>query len=169
MKVANEKEVKLGKEVELYLPYQRTNVYNQEHIKLNSREIVYPNRGRAIVKSDETKLTIEVAGAKLTYPAEPEIESGEYEFIFKQDKLLPLYNKKMLKQGLENPEMDNPHNKIKVSAYDEDVLGSKLLAYVEVKGFENYASFVIDNKFSVYKNPKFELYVPRDAFELKSL
>ena len=169
MKVPNEKEVKLGKEVELYLPYLRINVYNQEHIKLNSRELVYPNRGRAIVKSDETKLTIEVAGAKLTYPAEPEIESGEYEFIFKQDKLLPLYNKKMLKQGLENPEMDNPHNKIKVSAYDEDVLGSKLLAYVEVKGFENYASFVIDNKFSVYKNPKFELYVPRDAFELKSL
>ena len=53
-----------------------------------------------------------------------------------------------------------------VSAYDEDVLGTKLLAYVQVNGMEKYASFVMDNKFSVYKMPKFELYVPEDGFEL---
>ena len=72
----------------------------------------------------------------------------------------------MLKAGLENPEMENPKNKIKVSAYDEDVLGSKLLVYVQVANFEFYSSFVLDNNFSVYKLPKFEMYVPRDAFEL---
>ena len=62
--------------------------------------------------------------------------------------------------------MDNPKNKIKVSAYDEDVLGDKLLVYVQVKDFDYYASFVIENNFSVYKMPKFDLYVPREAFEL---
>ena len=69
---------------------------------------------------------------------------------------------------LVNPEMVAP-NKIKVSAYDEDVLGDKLLVYVQVPGFETYASFMIDNNFSVYKMPKFEMYVPEDAFTLKKL
>ena len=72
----------------------------------------------------------------------------------------------MIKKGFENPVFDNPTNKIFVSAYDEDILGSKLLTYVEVAGLEYYASFIVDNKFSVYKMPKFELYVPRDGFEL---
>ena len=66
----------------------------------------------------------------------------------------------------ENPEMDNPRNKIKVSAYDEDVLGDKLAAYVQIKDFELYSTFVVKNNFSVYKMPKFELYVPEDGFEL---
>ena len=72
----------------------------------------------------------------------------------------------MLKKGLVNPEMDNPKNVIKVSAYDEDILGKKLLVYVEVAGFESYASFVIENNFSVYKMPKFEMFVPEDGFVL---
>ena len=72
----------------------------------------------------------------------------------------------MLKKGYQNPEMDNPKNVIKVSAYDEDVLGSKLLVYVQVENLEKYASFVIDNNFSVYKMPKFSMYVPEDGFEL---
>ena len=72
----------------------------------------------------------------------------------------------MLKSGHQNPEVEDLYNKIKVSAYDEDVLGSKLLTYVEVAGFENYASFVIENNFSVYKMPKFYLYVPYDGFTL---
>ena len=72
----------------------------------------------------------------------------------------------MKKNNLQNPEMDNPKNKIKVSAYDEDLLGGKLLVYVQVNDFENYCSFVVENNFSVYKMPKFEMYVPREAFEL---
>ena len=63
--------------------------------------------------------------------------------------------------------MSNPHNKIKVSAYDEDVLGHKLLIYVAIKGFEKWGSFVVDNNFSVYKMPKFDMYVPEDGFILK--
>ena len=74
----------------------------------------------------------------------------------------------MLKKDYVNPEMDNPKNKIKVSAYDEDVLGSKLLVYVAVNGAEKYCSFVINNNFSVYKLPKFEMYVPQEAIELKA-
>ena len=81
---------------------------------------------------------------------------------------MPLFTNKMIKKmGYENPVMDNPSNIIKVSAYDEDVLGNKVLAYVQVKGFENYCSFIMNNNFSVYKMPKFSLYVPREALILK--
>ena len=166
MKVPNEEKVALGKEVELYLPYQRIAVYDKDHNKANSREVVFENRSSVTIKNKNGKMLISVAGTTLEYDSDPNITDGEYDIIFKQDKLMPIFTKKMVKKGLVNPEMDNPKNKIKVSAYDEDVLGSKLLAYVQVQGFQNYASFVFENNFSVYKMPKFEMFVPKDGFEL---
>ncbi len=167
LKMRNEEEVKLGQEVELYIPYQRINVYDEEHNKLNSREVVYPNIVNGTVKNNKDSMVIKLGDASLVYPSEG-LEDGEYEITIKQDALKPLFTKKMLKKGgYENPAMDNASNVLKVSAYDEDVLGSKLLAYVAVNGFEHYASFVMDNNFSVYKMPKFSLYVPREALILK--
>ena len=166
LKMRNEEQVKLGQEVELYIPYQRINVYDEEHNKLNSREVVYPNIVNGTVKNNKDSMVIKLGDASLVYPSEG-LEDGEYEITIKQDALKPLFTKKMLKKGFENPEMDNASNVLKVSAYDEDVLGSKLLAYVAINGFEHYASFVVDNNFSVYKMPKFSLYVPREALVLK--
>ena len=168
MKVLNDVKVDLGKEVDLYLPYQRLSVYDLDHNKVNSRELVYPNLINANVSISGDEMKIKFAGNTLTYPRDENIKEGEYLLRLKQDKLLPLFNKKMLKQGHMNPSMDNPNNKISVSAYDEDVLGSKLLAYVEVGGFEHYCSFVMENNFSVYKMSKFDLYVPSDGFVLTS-
>ena len=72
-----------------------------------------------------------------------------------------------------NPELKQPvmetNSRIKVSAYDEDVLGDKLLIYVQIGNFDIYSSFVVDNNFSVYKMPKFEIYVPKNAFTLKPI
>ena len=167
LKVKNEEKVELGKELTLYFPYQRLNVYDQDHNKLNSREVVYQNSAIAQVKNSNGRMEIRVGKAVLIYPENPNYPDGLYEITFKQDKLMPLFTKKMLKKGYENPYMDDPKNIIKVSAYDEDVLGTKLLAYVQVEGFENYASFVMENNFSVYKMPKFSMYVPEDGFELK--
>ena len=167
LKVKNEEKVELGKEPTLYFPYQRLNVYDQDHNKLNSREVVYPNSAIAQVKNSNGRMEIRAGKAVLIYPENPNYPDGLYEITFKQDKLMPLFTKKMLKKGYENPYMDDPRNIIKVSAYDEDVLGTKLLAYVQVEGFENYASFVMKNNFSVYKMPKFSMYVPEDGFELK--
>ena len=170
MKVANGEKVTLGKEVELYFPYRRLKIYDQNHNKINSRELIKPNEGIANIKIVNDMMKISVGGVTLSYPNKDNLEDGQYRITFKQDKLLPIYSKKMLKANdkLANPEMNAP-NKIKVSAYDEDVLGDKLLVYVQVPGFETYASFMIDNNFSVYKMPKFEMYVPEDAFTLKKL
>ena len=166
VKFKNDEKVALGKEIDLYFPYLKLNVYDKEHNKLNSREVVYPNKGHATVSVANGQMKVNVAGATLTYPEDPNIPAGEYEITFKQDKLLTIYNKKMIKAGHTNPEVEDINNVIKVSAYDEDVLGSKLLVYVAVNGLENYASFVVKNDFSVYKMPKFNLYVPYDGFVL---
>ena len=166
IKINNDEAVSLGKVVDLYLPYQRINVYDNDHNKLNSREAIFPNEGTAVVSRKNGQMLIKVAGTTLSYEDDPNVADGECKIIFKQDKLQPIFPRKMLKNGLDNPVMDNPNNKIKVSAYDEDVLGSKLLAYVQVVGFGVYSSFVLNNNFSVYKLPKFELYVPREGFEL---
>ena len=167
MKMRNDEKVDLGKQISLYLPYQRIKLYNKDHNKINSREVLFPNVGTAMVKNVKGEIKVTVGGTTLTYPAE-DIEDGEYEIEFKQDKLVPIYTKKMLKKStlLQNKFTEKPKNKIKVYAYDEDVLGSKLLTYVAIKGFENYSSFVVDNEFSVYKMPKFDMYVPREAFTL---
>lgn len=166
LKVKKNAHPKLGDEVEIYLPYAKVVIRDEENNRLNSREVLYPNKFDARVSKKNGQMMISVAGTTLTYADKEDIEEGEYDLIFKQDKLKPLFNKKLLKSGLKNPEMSNPHNVIKVAAYDEDVLGKKILAYVAVSGSENYASFVLDNNFSVYKMPKFSLYVPEDAFTL---
>ena len=166
VKFKNDEKVPLGKDVDLYLPYQRLNVYDKDHNKLNSREVIYPNKAQAVVSVANGLMKVNVAGTTLVYPEDPNVPAGQYEITFKQDKLLPIFSSKMLKAGHVNPEAEDINNRIKVSAYDEDVLGSKLLAYVEVAGFDNYASFVIENNFSVYKMPKFSLYVPYDGFVL---
>ncbi len=167
IKMANDQEVKLGKEVTLYLPYRRLNVYDVDHNKTNSREDIFENRGEAIVNNVNGQMHVKVGGATLVYPENPDYPNGKYDIVFKQDKLVPIFNRKMLKNSdRENPEMDNPKNKIKVYAYDEDVLGDKIATYVQVEGFDYYATFVMKNNFSVYKMPKFELYVPQDGFVL---
>ena len=165
MKVRNDEKVTLDQFVHLYLPYQRIFIYDKDNNKVKSREVVHPNVTIAEVRNNNGMMNIRVAGTTLSYPSE-NVPDGLYNLNFKQDKLIPIFTKKMVKKGFENPVFDNPSNKIFVSAYDEDILGSKLLTYVEVAGLEYYASFVVDNKFSVYKMPKFELYVPRDGFEL---
>ena len=168
LKMANDEKVNLGKEVTLYLPYSRINVYDADHNKTNSREAVFKNRGEAVVSRSNGQMNIKVGGAVLSYPDNPEYPDGKYDIIFKQDKLVPIFNRKMLKNSdRENPEMDNAKNRIKVYAYDEDVLGDKIAAYVQVKDFEVYSTFVLKNNFSVYKMPKFELYVPEDGFILE--
>ena len=170
IKVANGEKVEIGKEVELYFPYARIKLYDQEHNKINSREVVYSNTGVAFVKNVGDMMKINVGGTTLTYPNKKNYADGQYEITFKQDKLVPIFSNKMLKNNdkLENPVMELP-NKIKVSAYDEDVLGDKLLIYVQIPGCGLYSSLVVKNNFSVYKMPKFEMYVPEDAFELKAV
>ena len=166
LKMKNDEKVPLGKKVDLYLPLNRVSIYDKNHNKANAREVVFLNSGSATVTNSKGKMTIKTSCGTLVYPEDPKYPDGKYQIIFKQDKLLPLFPKKMLKKGYQNPEVEDLSNKINASAYDEEVLGDTILAYVQLAGFENYASFVLKNNFSVYKLPKFQLYVPEDGFTL---
>ena len=166
MKIANDESAPLGEEVTLYLPYSRINVRDENHNKLNSREVLYENKANVNVTIKNDNMIISGPSFTLVYPYESNVSDGQYQLVFKQDLLQPIFPRKMLKKGYENPLMKNPKNVLKVSAYDEDVLGDKLLVYVQAKGVDGYFSFVLKNNFSVYKLPKFDLYVPREAFDL---
>ena len=167
LKMKNDEKVDLGKEVALYIPTDKIKLYDAAHNKINSRESVeFKNEFKANISNVKGNMVIKYAGGQLVYPEESDIANGEYTVRIKQDKVSVIFNKKMAKNGCVNPEMENPKNRVKVSAYDEDVLGDKLLVYVDIKGMDKYASFVVDNNFSVYKMPKFELYIPREALEI---
>ena len=165
LKMRNEDKAEIGKTVDLYIAAPKAKVYDKDHNKAISRETFFPNEGKAIVEIKKGFAHIYVGNHTLVYPDDKRFQPGEYTIKFNQDKLIPVFNRKMLKLGYENDE-NIDRNRIKVSAYDEDVLGDKLLVYVELPGFDNYLSFVVKNNFSVYKMPKFEMCVPIDGFTL---
>ena len=167
MKVKNDEKVDLGKKVTLYLPLSKVSIYDVDRNKADAKEEIFRNSAVAQVSNKPNALVIKACGTTLTYPQESvKYPDGEYLITFKQDKLMPLFPKKMVKKGYQNPDVEDIKNNIAVSAYDEEVLGNKLLVYVQVQGVDKYASFVMNNNFSVYKLPKFHLYVPEDGFVL---
>ena len=78
MKVRNGETITLGKEVELYIPYQKITIYEEEHNKANSREVLFENRGPAKVEVKGDQMIIKTAGATLTYPASEKYPAGDY-------------------------------------------------------------------------------------------
>ena len=166
-KVKNSEKVTLGKEVTLYLPVERIKIYDSKHNKWNSREIVYEDKFMAHVEQKGENIVISTPFGTFTYPNDTKLASGEYEMSLSQEGLTPIFNKKMVKQGFKNnPEILANKNRIKVSAYDEDGLGEMNSIFVKVKGLPNYATFVVENNFSVYKMPEFEMAVPFEAFKI---
>jgi len=53
---------------------------------------------------------------------------------------------------------------IKVSAYDEDKTGEKNAIFVKIDGFEGYVTLVVENNFTVYEMPEFEIYLDENSF-----
>ena len=58
-------------------------------------------------------------------------------------------------------------NLITFTAYDEDKSSSKNFIYGVVKGVENYATFHVENNFSVYAMDKFKIHIPPESIILK--
>ena len=65
----------------------------------------------------------------------------------------------------QNPELKK--NLITFIAYDEDKSSNKNFIYGVVKGMENYATFHVENNFSVYAMDKFKIHIPEDSIILK--
>ena len=94
------------------------------------------------------------------------VPDGEHTIVLKEDKVRPILNKKQCKaSGYVNGVYDKERT-ISVSAYDEDQLGKRNAAFLAVSGFDHYLTFLLDGAFSVYKAPKFALYLEDGAIAI---
>jgi ABC-type sugar transport system ATPase subunit len=153
---------KEGDEVSAYVPESALTLRNAIGDKLLSREIVYDNVVKAAIKTNGSESIVSFAHTHLHLPALG-VADGEHEIRIDENKVVPIFSKKQCKSlGKKNPEFD-PKKTIRVSAYDEDPLGSMNTLFVKIEGFANYATFVVPNDFSVYKAPKFRLLLQEGA------
>ncbi|MBR4377778.1 MAG: sn-glycerol-3-phosphate ABC transporter ATP-binding protein UgpC [Bacilli bacterium] len=72
-----------------------------------------------------------------------------------------------LREELFTPRPELKKNLITFTAYDEDKSSNKNFIYGVVKGIENYATFHVENNFSVYAMDKFKIHIPGDSIILK--
>ena len=72
-----------------------------------------------------------------------------------------------LREELFAPKPELKKNLITFTAYDEDKSSNKNFIYGVVKGMENYATFHVENNFSVYAMDRFKIHIPEDSIILK--
>ena len=84
------------------------------------------------------------------------------ERIMKKSEYLAKLREELFAQ---NPELKK--NLITFTAYDEDKSSNKNFIYGVVKGIENYATFHVENNFSVYAMDKFKIHIPANSIILK--
>ena len=61
------------------------------------------------------------------------------------------------------------NNLITFTAYDEDKSKNKNFIYGLVSGVNQYATFYVDNNFSVYAMDKFKVHIPKEGIEIKKI
>ncbi len=156
-------DIKEDDELDVYIPFKDISFVNDNNDRLNTKEIVHNNVAKCLVKTKNNKRIIDIKGTKLVFD-DLDVKDGEYNFTLLSNKVEFLYNKKYAKKNKITQE--NKVNTIKVSAYDEDIIGSKNIAFVKINGFEHYVTLSLDYKFSVYKMPEFEIVINKDSFIL---
>ena len=164
----------------IYIPTKNLMVLDKDNHPVKSHEVIHPNvtRGTAYLKNN--KLLINAFGTKLevadlsvdkenAYAQNPENFTGEVEVSINPELVQVVYNKKLLKT-LELNKNDQPSfNLITFEAYDEYKSPTKNFIYGAVKGVEDYATFYVDNTFSVYAMDKFKIHIPKKAISLKKV
>ena len=124
--------------------------------KLASR--IISKTEKALLKADESKK--EFLEKKLA-EAQEDLQDAESRVKEKTEYL----NKLREDLFAQNPELKT--NLITFTAYDEDKSSNKNFIYGVVNGVENYATFHVENNFSVYAMDKFKIHIPEDSIILK--
>jgi multiple sugar transport system ATP-binding protein len=158
---------KEGDEVVAYVAESALMIRNSIGDKVMSREIVYDNVVQANVKTLGDESVVSFGHTHLRVAALG-VADGVHQLRIDESKVVPIFSKKQCKSlERKNPEFD-PKKTLKVSAYDEDPLGSMNTLFVKIEGFKDYATFVVPNDFSVYKAPKFRLLLQEGALSVLS-
>ncbi len=159
--------IKSGDTIKVYVDEEDIVLRNADHMQLVSREQILSNVCEADIDTDtNTNLsTISFGTNKVIMPLDGTYH-GRYQIKLNQDKVRVIFNKKV---GKELKITNLPYNKdrlISVSAYDEEMLGGKNAIFVQTSGIDHYATFLVEANFSVYKMPKFDLYLEDGAISV---
>jgi len=157
-----EETVHEGEKVIVYVPFFGSAIRSEAGIRLVLKEDVLPNVTMASLHSEDGKTIVRFGNNKVVMPLIPGGE-GAKKISIAEDKVRPVFSKKQCKKLKLKNEDHDPSRVIKVSAYDEDKVNGKNVVFVEVNGFEDYATFVIPDSVSVYQAPKFGLYLEDGA------
>jgi len=159
--------IKVGDEITAYVSEAALLIRNDVGDKVISREIVYDNVVQATIKTTGNESLVSFGRNHLHLPVLG-VKDGLHQVRIDESKVTPIFSKKQCKSlGKTNPEYDLKKT-IKVSSYDEDPLGTMNTLFVKIEGFANYATFVVPNDFSVYKAPKFRLFLQEGALSVIS-
>ena len=170
-RASKERKYNEGDKVSVYLPLDKTYIFDKDDDSLYCREVAYKNTANATVSHDKDgNVVISIQGGeKLVYSKEelPDVVDGNYEFVLKQDGCQVVFNKKVAKKMKEKPlTIVNKGKYLTVSCYDEEPQHKTNTVFAKINGFNEYVTFVVENNFSVYKMPKFKIQVPANGFEL---
>ena len=165
--VSPSSDIKAGDEITAYVSEAALLIRNDVGDKVISREIVYDNVVQATIKTTGNESLVSFGRTRLHLPVLG-VKDGLHQVRIDESKVTPIFSKKQCKSlGKTNPEYDLKKT-IKVSSYDEDPLGTMNTLFVKIEGFANYATFVVPNDFSVYKAPKFRLFLQEGALSVIS-
>lgn len=164
-KVDSESTIKSGDKISTYVKEEDIIIRDSDGVRLNSREALIPNICDASIENVDGKSIVSFAGNKVVLPFF-ENKGGRQRIRIHQDKVKVVFTKKVANElHIAKQEYDKSRL-VAVSAYDEDGLGAKNAIFVQIAGFDHYSTFVVDNNFSVYKMPKFNLYLEDGAISI---
>ena len=117
---------------------------------------------------NKTQKALEKADDENKQALQEKLEDAQNDLTKAQDRIIKdtMYLEKLREELFaQDPELKK--NLITFTAYDEDKSSNKNFIYGVVKGIENYATFHVENNFSVYAMDKFKIHIPANSIILK--
>ncbi len=166
IKAPLDKKLNVGEHINIYIPFDKITILSLDKQRVQSREIIYSNIAKANVTRKDGLLFIRGGGLNLSINDIEGVEEGLHDIEIDQEKVKVVFTKKFIKSTKMKVEELPSKNRVKFMAYDEDPAGNKNIIYGKIPGFENYVTLCVDNNFSVYKMPEFQIYIPENAIKI---
>jgi len=155
----------------IYIPVKNVKLYDKDGELVKSREIIYPNEAEGHAFRKDDKLFVKAFGTTFEVENKDEYKDIEGKCLvsLKPENALVLLNRKLLKQKGMKDVIYPKDNLLTFTAYDEDKSDKKNFIYGQVHGLEKYATFYVENNFSVYAMDKFKVHIPKESVVLKKI
>ena len=147
----------------VYLPIKKMLILDKEGEILSSREVLYQNELKGVISKKNDHYYLKLNNKSIELHKNYENLIGKVRVVINPVGPQVVFNKKLNKENEEHNKNINGCFSIKAYAYDEYKSLKTNYIYVKAKGFENYATFVVKNDFSVYKMPTFNIIIPEES------